>query len=186
MRYDAGLGAGNYAYALVRRLSQSASGTTFDRVDLPGVRGHHASVDDSVVAWIGLDGKPRIAPVAQWAFNFPRALGNPILRRNDGQWADGFKPPATWSFELPTTAPLTSCSVAIKSGTTTIRTLACDPTIIKTGEAKAVWDGKNTAGVTQSAGTYNWSVTANGTDGALAGAGTNTEAATSGTVKILP
>jgi hypothetical protein len=158
------------------RLLRYPSAGAWTSAQLPGVTGSSVSVDDSVVAWIGVDGRPRVAPAPQ-VVGLPRSLGNPIAKSS---FASG----GTWTFELPTSAPLTACAVRIKSGATVIRTLRCIPSLMTMGSAKVVWDGKNDAGAIQPAGTYTWVVNAANADGSLLAAD-GTPAVTSGTVNRI-
>lgn len=72
-----------------------------------------------------------------------------------------------WQADIVTSAPLTTCSWAITQGATAVRTLPCDAADMAVGEARANWDGKNGAAAAVANGSYTWTLTAAGDDGAV-------------------
>jgi hypothetical protein len=128
----------------------------------------HAAIDNSIAAWLDCPttafasaGTPKAAPLPHVA-NPPWFLGDP-------QAPSVFNNPGvgTWDSDFVTSAALTSCTVSISLGATTIRTLPCDNANMALGEATASWDGKNTGGTTVSPGVYTWKLNASNADGSL-------------------
>jgi hypothetical protein len=77
--------------------------------------------------------------------------------------------PAT--FEVAASAPLSTCTIVIKSGDTVERSLDCSSAV---GDGVVTWDGKDTGGDPLAAGAYSWTVTgANGAMDLLAYDGTD-------------
>jgi len=150
-----------------------AGGVTTTVADAPpfGV-----TVSGSTLGWPGSDGLPRATPLAAVP-DRPRYLGN------------GYAPTVVasgqpWTVDLVTSAPLTSCQVVVKKGTTTVRTLPCDAALMAQGEALATWDGRDGSGTTVALGKYKWQVTAANADGSLLAAnGTATAIGTAITVQ---
>src|SRR5262249_39613068 len=147
--------ATSFTYRLLRYTTTS----TWTSVDLPGVAGTSGSADGSIVAWIGTDGRPRVAPTPHGA-DQPRALGGAVTTGTVPTSGLG-------KLELPPSAQLTACSVKINAGATLVRTLSCDPSRAQGGTVYVAWDGKNASGVLQPAGTYAFTVVASNADGAL-------------------
>jgi hypothetical protein len=78
---------------------------------------------------------------------------------------------------------MTSCQVTIRSGSTVLRTVACDAANAKMGDATVGWDGKTAAGKLVAPGSYTWTLSASNDDGDLVAAdGTN--GAVSGTIAV--
>ena len=102
-----------------------------------------AVIDGSVVAWIGEDGLPKVAPLPG-GDGRPQFLGGGSAPRSTSS-------SHTWSAEWDTSAPLASCSVQLTLGRTRIRTLACDAAAMAVGVATVAWDGRNAAGRSVSA-----------------------------------
>ncbi len=128
------------------------------------------SVSGSTVAWLG-GGLPRVAPLP-YVTSPPRVLGAPIAPTSVVLSQSG-----TWSADVVTSAPLTSCSYALTSTTGPVTTLPCDPAAMAVGEAVASWDG-TVAGTAVPAATYTWTLTAAGADGALQSPGGSSAAPT--------
>jgi hypothetical protein len=135
------------------------------------------SVYASYVGWSDLNGTPKAAPLPRSFANQPRSLGNPFA-------AVKFAAGQTWSFDLVTTAPLTSCTVKITTPyNVAVRTLGCQAGGMKVGEAVTSWNGRDADGHQVAAGTYRWSVVGGNADGALLNADGTTHA-TTGTVRV--
>ena len=128
--------------------------TGADRVDLPG--GARApSVDGESVAWLR-DGVPTVAPVGVTVRNRPRLLGARVARHSLARGR-------TWRLELPTSAPLTRCSVTVRHGRYR-RTLRCGAVWQSRGAVLVHWKTRGAP-----AGRYRWTISAAGADGALVG-----------------
>lgn len=121
------------------------------------------SVDNGLVAWIDTDQKARLAPVDDPQSHRPRSLGNPLT-------STAFTLGSSWTLDLVTTAPLTSCQVVItKSNGGIARTLPCRSERAAVGEVVARWNGRNAGGTLVPRGTYRWHVEASNGDGSLLG-----------------
>src|SRR5207237_745376 len=83
--------------------------------------------------------RPRLAPVPWTVVDRPRYLGSALAPAT-------LTPGATWTFDAPTSARLTSCKLEISRGATVVRTLACDPASAADGDALVRWDGRDGAG----------------------------------------
>jgi hypothetical protein len=134
-------------------------------------------VSGSRMAWIGADGRPRVAPLPVHVADRPRSLGNARARH-------ALQLGATWSFDLVTSATLSQCAVKIQNSSgKTIRTLSCAKAAAQQGEIEASWDGKNASGHRVRAGSYTWLVAAGNSDGALVNANGSTHP-TKGTIEV--
>jgi len=119
------------------------------------------SLNGSTIGWIDQNGEPEAAPLTTEA-DQPRDLGN------------GNAPPTysitgggNWNGEWDTSAPLTTCSVAITQSSTAVATVPCNSAAMAVGNADVAWDGKDTGGTTVSPGTYTWTLTASNASGSL-------------------
>jgi len=155
---------GDYSVGPQVLATSLATGTT---TAIPDAIPFNFGLSGSTIGWLGSDGLPRAIPLPALP-DRPRYLGN------------GYAPPLSavgqpWTADLVTSAPLTSCQVLIKKGTTLLRTLPCDTALAAQGEAVATWDRKNGSGVTVALGLYKWQLVAANADGSLlAGNGTTT------------
>ena len=119
------------------------------------------SLSGSTIGWLGTDRLAHVQALTHIAER-PRYLGNGIAPST--LVADGAH---TWNGDFVASTNLTTCTVTIKSGSTTVRTLACDPTQTPFGEGLVSWDGKNSGGALVPAGSYAWTLTGANPDGAL-------------------
>lgn len=123
-------------------------------------RGSWASVMfdafDETVGWIGTDGVTRLTPLAAFTAR-PRYLGN-------ATGAASFPLNSSWTLELPISKALPTCTVTIKSGTTVKRTIPCTTSV---GAARAIWNGRDTAGNLVAKGKYSWTLAGSDADGGL-------------------
>lgn len=127
----------------------------------------------SVMAWTGLKGQPRIAPLPEHFADRPRALGD---AHASGSVAHG----STWRFDLVTDAPLRSCAVKIVKGGATVQSLPCRTKQMTSGEAVASW---HVGAHSPSAGHYRWKLVAGNQDGSLRNAD-GSATATTGRLRI--
>ncbi|HVU61564.1 MAG TPA: fibronectin type III domain-containing protein [Mycobacteriales bacterium] len=126
------------------------------------------SIDGSTVAWLDCTGRtgyfssgtPEAAPLPHVS-NPPWFLGDP---QAPARYSTG---DGTWDADFVTSAVLTSCSIVISQGSTTVKSLPCDAASAALGEATASWDGSNAAGDTVAPGLYDWTLNASNADGAL-------------------
>ncbi|MFC7491263.1 MULTISPECIES: FlgD immunoglobulin-like domain containing protein [unclassified Knoellia] len=147
------------AYAL-----DTASGT-----QMPDVISGPATFDDTVLkagpsglAWVSPNGQPKVSPMPDQHLR-PRHEGNPFAPTTFNAGSGATQP---WVGEWVFTDPLTACSVQVKNDAASlVRTLACDPTYAKQGEAVASWDGKDATGTVVPSGTYTWTVLGRDADG---------------------
>jgi hypothetical protein len=114
-------------------------------------------VHDETLAWIPPDDIARIGPNSPFVA-YPKYLGN-------GSAPASFDPAVrTWSPEFGISKALPTCSLTIKSGTTVRRVLGC---ATPNGSARAVWDGRDSAGRLLPKGTYTWTLAGRDADGTL-------------------
>ena len=131
-----------------------------------------ADVNDSDSPGLGT---VRARPLTH-AADRPRSLGNPFA-------GAGVRQGHTWHFDLPTSAALTSCTVAVRRLGRTIRTLACAQDLMNLGEASVSWNGKTGAGHRAGRGVYHVVVSAANADGTLLAAD-GSHATTGATVTV--
>ncbi|MDQ1723217.1 MAG: hypothetical protein QOG52_245 [Frankiaceae bacterium] len=126
--------SGRAATLVFRRYGSSAATTitTGDQGLLSAV------AEGSVVAWIDGKGLPKVAALPG-GDGRPQLLGGATAPRT----MTGAR---TWTGEWNASAPLTSCSVQLVYGRTTIRTLPCDAAGMAVGVATVSWDGRDAAG----------------------------------------
>jgi hypothetical protein len=124
------------------------------RAALPG-SGAVPSVDANAVAWLR-HGRPTIATLPTHVHNRPRALDLPSVQQR-------VHAGDTWRLDLPTSAPLTSCSVTVR-GEGTARMLHCRRPDRRRGEVLVRWPTGSKA-----RGHYTWTVSAAGRGGTLLG-----------------
>lgn len=124
---------------------------------LPGTT---ARVDAGYVAFLGTDGRPRIAALAAGRAR-PQVLGDPLA-------AARVRAGAGWSFDQPTSEPLAACAVVVRTAAGRVAArLACARPAAAQGEVLAHWDGR-TGGRVAAPGRYTWQLTArNGSGGLL-------------------
>ncbi len=124
---------------------------------LPGTT---ARVDGGFVAFLGTDGRPRVAPLATGRAR-PQVLGRPLA-------AARVRAGAGWSFDQPTSEPLAACAVVVRTAAGRVAArLACARPAAAQGEVLAHWDGR-TGGRVAAPGRYSWQLTArNGSGGLL-------------------
>jgi putative cell wall-binding protein len=119
------------------------------------------SISGSTIGWLGTDDLAHVQALTHVAER-PRYLGNgitPSALVDDGT--------NTWNADFVASTNLTTCTVTIKSGSTTVRTLACDSSQTPFGEGVVSWDGKNSGGTLVAAGSYAWTLTGANADGAM-------------------
>jgi hypothetical protein len=117
-------------------------------------------LDGSTIAWVDQKGVPRVAPLAVEP-DQPRFLGDPDAPTTYATSS------GNWNAEFDTSAPLTSCSVAITLSSTPVATLPCTKSDMAVGDADVKWNGTTTAGDSVLLGTYTWTLSASNADGAL-------------------
>lgn len=117
------------------------------------------AVDGNLVGYQGADGTAKVEQLPAVSPDVPVVLG----ASTPGAYTTGSG--RVWQAEVVTSAPLTTCSWAVTQGATAIRTLPCDAADMAVGEARAAWDGKNTAAAAVPNGSYTWTLTAAGADG---------------------
>ncbi len=131
-----------------------------------GVEGSYFSLSGSLFGWIGTDHLPHVQALPR--LTAPAwYLGNGIAPAS--LVADGVN---SWDGDFPTSAALTSCAVAITSGSTAsgptkVRTLPCAADQARLGEAAISWDGENSKGQLVPPGTYTWTLTGKNANGPL-------------------
>jgi len=135
------------------------------------------SISGSTVGWLGADFLAHVQALTHIAER-PRYLGNGIAPSS--LVADGTQ---TWNGDFVASTNLTACTVTIKSGSTTVRTLACDSTQTPFGEGLVSWDGKNSGGTLVPAGSYTWTLAGANADGNLLDADGGSTAIT-GTIAV--
>ncbi len=123
------------------------------------IRGYSPSFDvhDETLAWTAPDHVARIGPNSPFV-DYPKYLGN-------GSAPASFDPALrTWNPEFGISKALPTCTLTIKSGTTVRRVLGCATT---TGSARALWNGRDSAGRLLPKGTYTWTLAGRDADGTL-------------------
>jgi hypothetical protein len=121
----------------------------------PVARYSAPTVYGAYVGYLGSDGRPAVVALRQHVWNRSRSLGNPATQR-------AIAAGSTWSLDLPASAYLTSCTVVISRGATTVARLPCTPRYLAVGEVRASWSipsGSN--------GDYAWTVVAANADGSM-------------------
>lgn len=151
-----------------------AWGSTTDR-PLPAATGP-VQVDGGLMAWIGLDGYPRVAPFAPSAAR-PQALGAPSASK---------RVPAgrSWTLDQPTSQILTGCAVVIRNPAgRVVARLGCNGRSAGQGGAVTTWTAR-VGGRDAPAGRYQWQVVARGRAGAVLSATGTPGTAVHGTVTV--
>jgi len=114
------------------------------------------------LAWVASNGQPKVSPLPDQKLR-PRHEGNPFAPTAFNAGSGATQP---WVGEWVFTEPLAACSVQVKNDAAAlVRTLGCDPTYAKQGEAVASWDGKDATGAVVPSGTYTWTVLGSDADG---------------------
>ncbi|GAB2572560.1 hypothetical protein [Kribbella endophytica] len=136
----------------VNRLGTSATGV------VGPVRWRAAfDVHDETLAWVAPDDVARIGPNSPFVA-YPKYLGN-------GSAPPSFDPALrVWNPEFGISKALPTCTLTIKSGTAVRRTLNC---ATPDGSARAVWDGRDSAGRLLPKGAYTWTLAGRDGDGTL-------------------
>ncbi|MEV6286021.1 hypothetical protein [Kribbella sp. NPDC051770] len=137
----------------VNRLGTSATGI------VGPIRLYPLSFDvhDETLTWIAPDDVARIGPNSPFV-DYPKYLGN-------GSAPPAFDPALrVWNPEFGISKALPTCTLTIRSGTTVRRTLSC---ATPNGSARAVWDGRDSAGRLVPRGAYSWTLTGRDSDGTL-------------------
>lgn len=130
-------------------------GSTVDR-PLPPALGS-VQVGGGLMAWIGLDGYPRLAPFPPSAAR-PQALGAPVATK---RVAAG----RSWRLDQPTSQVLTACAVVLRNPAgRVVATLRCNRVFAGQGEAVARWTARR-GGHDVPAGRYRWQLVARGAAG---------------------
>jgi hypothetical protein len=111
-------------------------------------------VEGDTMAYGGVDGQPKIAPLPFETSAAPRYLGGIVPAH--------FVPSQGWRPELTFSKDLSSCAVTIRRGATAIRSLPC---ATRYGVAKPVWDGRDHKGAVVPNGTYSFAVAGTAADG---------------------
>lgn len=111
-------------------------------------------VDGQTMAWIDASHRLELAPL-DLAIQRPWSLGDPIAP--SALIADGSH---SWSAGVPYSTELSSCTITITAGSTTVRTLPCGPADMALGVATATWDGRDGSDALAAPGTYTWTVDA--------------------------
>ncbi|MDT0213224.1 FlgD immunoglobulin-like domain containing protein [Rothia sp. ARF10] len=118
----------------------------------------------SGLGWAAVNGQPKLSPLAGQRLR-PRHEGNPFAPTTFTSTSGAAEP---WVGEWVFTEQLTTCSVQLRnSAGTLVRTLTCNATYAKQGEAVVSWDGKDAAGTGVPSGTYTWTVVAGDADGTV-------------------
>jgi len=126
------------------------------RINLPQAS---RQVHDDTVAWVGDDGRPRVAPLPH-AVRKPAYLGNLVAPTS---LTNG-----SWKLQVQASDQLTTCAVSIRNAANAeVRNLPCDPNLARLGEAAVTWDGRTAAGEPALGGSYSWRLTAGNADGVL-------------------
>jgi hypothetical protein len=114
-------------------------------------------VHDETLAWIPPDDVARIGPNSPFVA-YPKYLGN-------GSAPPSFDPALrVWNPEFGISKALPTCTLTIRSGTAVRRTLSC---ATPDGSARAVWDGRDSAGRLLPKGAYTWTLAGRDADGTL-------------------
>lgn len=122
------------------------------------------AIDDGLSVYLTQDGEAGIAPLPDATTVEPRSLGAPIAPT-----AFVATHHRRWRSYQPYSAPLTTCSVAIRHHRVVIRRLSCSVKEMKTGDVLVRWDGTTTSGHLASAGRYTWTAHLGNTAGAALG-----------------
>ena len=125
----------------------------------PGSATGPVALDGSTAAWIDDVGDVQ-AESLPYVAEQPRYLGN-------GAAPTSLALPGTWKGEWDTSGALSSCTVNITRSSTTVATLPCDSTDMALGEAVVSWNGTGSGGSQVNPGSYTWTLSAAGPDGAL-------------------
>jgi hypothetical protein len=113
-------------------------------------------IEGSIEAWESPNGVIREAALAHVA-DQPRYLGDLIA-------PNALAASAVWRAYVPFSAALSSCTVRFSVASTVVATRACNPSLMRTGDAWIRWDGRDTAG-TPVSGPVQWTLTAANADG---------------------
>lgn len=121
--------------------------------------GQGIAVDGGVVAWIGRDSYPKVAPLRAAAAR-PQALGAPFA-------ATGVIAGRSWTLDQPMSQPLITCVVVIRNRASTIvARLGCAGASAQQGEAVATWNTR-IHGANAPAGRYSWQLVARNASGSV-------------------
>jgi len=111
-----------------------------------------AEVSDSVIAWIDGSYVARAAAISPKVLPTPRYLGTPYAPASITRHR-------TWKTNLPFSAVLKTCSVAIAHEGHVMATLSCEAGPMRYGDAVVAWSGKHATGK------YVWTARVTGASG---------------------
>jgi hypothetical protein len=129
-------------------------------VDSPGAT--QVSLDNGVAVYLDADQQPQAVAVPHPTAAAPVSLGDPIAPK---RFTDTKR--NRWTTYQAFSRPLTTCAIAIRRSGSLVARLRCDADMMRTGDAYAQWNGRDTSGKRVHAGNYRWRIRAGNATGAV-------------------